>query len=73
MTTEHHHDKAVCVSEKCPCTHHQIIPLLIIVLGLLFLLANLQLVNYEIVTVLWPILLIVIGMVKIGDHKCKCC
>jgi hypothetical protein len=55
----------------CKCTHHKIVPACIILIGLAFLLAQWNILTSEAVAVIWPILLIVIGGVKMA--KCKCC
>ena len=55
----------------CKCTHHKLVPLCIALIGLAFLLLQLNVLAEATVGVVWPILLIVIGITKMA--KCKCC
>ena len=55
----------------CPCPHHKVGPLLIALIGLLFLLKALGYVAASTVDLAWPIALILIGLMKSG--MCKCC
>jgi len=57
--------------KMCKCTHHKIIPLCIALIGLAFLLAQINVLTAGAVAVIWPLLLIVIGVTKMV--KCKCC
>lgn len=57
----------------CGCNHHKIVPLAIILIGLDIVLQTLGIIGG-----MWPmlvigILLIVIGTVRLGSRKCKCC
>lgn len=58
---------------KCSCPHHKVVPLLIVLLGLLFLLEALNVVSVKITGIVWPILLILIGLQKMFAGLCKCC
>ncbi len=58
---------------NCKCPHHKMIPILIIVLGVLFLLGNLGKVSDQVVNIGWPILVLVAGLTKLSAGKCKCC
>jgi len=55
----------------CKCAHHKAVPVCIILIGLAFLLQTLNMMSAGAVAVIWPVLLIVIGAVKM--MKCKCC
>lgn len=55
----------------CKCSHHKAVPMCIILIGLSFLLARLNILTEAAVAMIWPILLIIIGFTKI--KKCKCC
>jgi len=58
----------------CKCPHHNVVPIMIILIGLTFLLGALNIVLTPwAVSVIWPILLIIIGGIKLGSKKCKCC
>jgi hypothetical protein len=58
---------------KCGCGHHKVIPILIIILGLAFLLAQVNVLTWAFVGVTWPILIIIAGCVKLMGSSCKCC
>jgi len=59
-----------CAS-KCKC--HKVIPLIVVLIGVTFLLGNLGYVSAQTVGIVWPILLIVLGMKKMCVGMCKCC
>ena len=55
----------------CKCKHHKLVPLCIALIGLVLLLGQLNILTAGAVGIIWPVLLIVIGVVKMV--KCKCC
>jgi len=55
---------------KCPC--RKVIPILIILLGVFFLLQNLGILSIQIVSIIWPIIIILIGLKKLFKGMCKC-
>ena len=55
----------------CKCPHHKAMPWLLILIGLDFLLGAMGVVSMGFVGVTWPILLIVVGIVKVV--RCNCC
>ena len=57
----------------CKCPHHKVVPVLVILFGLAFLLAALNVLTWGLVNVVWPILVIVAGFMKLTSGKCKCC
>ena len=57
--------------KNCACGHHKIVPVCLILIGLAFLLLQLNILTASAVAIIWPILLIVIGVKKL--MKCKCC
>jgi len=58
----------------CNCSHHKIVPTAIILLGLSFLLSSFNVAFFVSYTnIIWPILVIIIGVVKLGGKGCKCC
>ena len=59
--------------KTCGCAHHQMGPLLIVLIGVTFLLGALGYVSSAMVAVTWPILLILIGVMKMTRGMCKCC
>ena len=57
----------------CACPHHKVFPILIILLGLVFLLEALSILTPGFVAIVWPIIVIVAGGMKLMGKKCKCC
>lgn len=57
----------------CGCPHHKVGPLLIVLIGITFLLGALGYVSAGAVAVTWPILLILIGAMKMSKGMCGCC
>ena len=55
----------------CKCPHHKAVPVLIILIGLDFFLGAVSVLTWGFVNVSWPILLIVIGIIKLV--RCGCC
>ena len=55
----------------CKCNHHKLVPACIALIGLVFLLGQWDILTASAVALIWPILLIVIGVTKL--MKCKCC
>lgn len=58
----------------CGCACHNFTGILIILFGLTFLLGALGVISAYAVSIIWPILLILVGIV-VGFRKkiCKCC
>ena len=59
--------------KRCHCPHHGIIPLLIVLIGLTLLLSNLGKIDAGTASIIWPILLGLIGLQKMFNGFCKCC
>ncbi len=59
--------------KKCDCPHHKVVPVLTILFGLIFLLANWGVLTWSFVGWAWPVLVIIAGGTKLGENKCKCC
>lgn len=61
-------------TKDCACKCHKVGPLVIVLIGVTFLLGNLGYVSAQTVGIVWPILLIVLGLKKLGGAgMCKCC
>ncbi len=56
----------------CKCPHHKVVPAMIVLIGLLFLLNALGSLSSGMLAILWPLALIVIGLMKCCG-MCKCC
>ena len=57
----------------CKCPHHKMIPMLIFVIGLLFFLNAVGVVTANALAILWPIAVMLAGLMKMMKGKCKCC
>jgi len=63
------------MENMCKCNHHKTFPVLMILFGLTFLLGNWEILTPGAVNVIWPVLIMVAGFMKLGDKigMCKCC
>mgnify|MGYP001560885175 CR=1 FL=1 len=57
----------------CKCTHHKVVPVLIVLFGLTFLLGNLGILSGAIASIVWPSLIILGGLMKFSRGMCSCC
>lgn len=57
----------------CGCPHHKLVPLIIVIIGGAFLLQTLGVLTAATVSMVWPVGLILIGLVKLGGGMCGCC
>ena len=59
----------------CACHHHKVAPILVILFGLTFLLGTWGTLSWGTVHTVWPILVIIAGLMKLADKMgmCKCC
>jgi len=64
-------EKVVGKGMTCKCPHHKAMPWIIILIGLDFFLGAIGVLTSSFVSVTWPILVIVIGVVKLV--RCGCC
>ena len=58
---------------KCGCKCHGVVPLAIVLIGLDVLLGACGVMGDKTVTIIWSVLLIIIGIMKMAKGKCKCC
>lgn len=58
---------------KCGCPHHKIIPALVVLFGLMFLLQAVNVVSSETTAIVWPIIVIAVGLMKMAKGMCTCC
>ena len=63
------------MKNMCKCTHHKVIPVLVILFGITFLLGTWGTLDWSAVNVIWPVLVIVAGVMKWMERggMCKCC
>jgi hypothetical protein len=57
----------------CKCPHHKMLPLLVVLFGLNFLLGTLSVITMRTESIIWPIIVIVAGLMKMSGGACKCC
>jgi len=57
----------------CKCAHHHLAPLLIALIGVVFLAKAMNWIAAGTADVAWPILLIILGLHKMCSGLCKCC
>lgn len=70
---ENAENKAVCAAPGvCPCWHHKIMPVLVVLFGLTFLLQAFFILDEDTVAVIWPVLVVLGGIVKLIGGSCKC-
>ena len=58
---------------KCCCPCHKAVGVLILLIGLTFLLGALGVIGEHMVSLVWPVLLILLGLKKTFSGMCKCC
>jgi Domain of unknown function (DUF5668) len=58
---------------KCNCTHHKMKPILMVLFGLVFLLGTLDVLTSRTVSIVWPIIVILAGLMKLMGGRCGCC
>ena len=63
------------MENMCGCSHHKVVPVLVILFGLTFLLEALGFVTSGFVMIAWPVLVIAGGLMKLMSKSgmCKCC
>ncbi len=59
--------------DMCKCPHHKVVPALIVIVGLAFLLQRFGILSADAVGVIWPLALIVGGLMKAFGGNCSCC
>lgn len=59
----------------CKCPHHSVVSVLVVLFGLVFLLGFWGVMSWDTVNMIWPILVIAGGLMKLGEKwgMCKCC
>lgn len=57
----------------CACMHHKMVPLLIALIGINFILVNMGIYDEMMSSYIWPVLLTLIGVMKLTGGSCKCC
>ncbi len=58
----------------CKCTHHRVIPFLIVAFGVSFFMGFLGITSWDTVSILWPLLVVLGGLTMFIDKSemCKC-
>ena len=58
---------------NCRCPHHSLTWIFLSLLGLTIFLGNMGVIAEHTASVIWPVFLILIGLQKAIDKRCKCC
>ncbi|OGZ53598.1 MAG: hypothetical protein A3B25_00650 [Candidatus Ryanbacteria bacterium RIFCSPLOWO2_01_FULL_48_26] len=66
-------DQTQTQGKTCPCPHHKMTPILVVLIGVDFLLGAFNILTPETVQIIWPILVIIGGLTKLNEGRCKCC
>ena len=63
------------MQNTCKCPHHKVMPVLVILFGLTFLLGAWGTISKDTVNIVWPVLVMLAGVMKLGEQSrvCKCC
>lgn len=64
--------EAMLDKKRCNCAHHLIIPVFVALIGITFLLNNINLLGNREAGIIWPSLLTLIGIWSIISPRCKC-
>lgn len=56
----------------CDCSHHKILPAFLVLFGLSFLLAQLGVISQVMNGTIWPVLVILLGLMKLKSGSCSC-
>ena len=68
-----HHDMPMGQGKTCHCVHHKVGPILVIIVGLEFFFAEINVLTWGFVNVTWPILVVIWGIVMLSGRNCRCC
>lgn len=66
-------DNVTNTGRTCQCKHHSFVPGLVVLFGLTFLLEAFGSLSAGTVSVIWPILVILAGILKMTGRSCGCC
>jgi len=61
-----------CKPGVCPCGHHKIMPVLIVLFGLTFFLGALNILSSNAVAITWPVIIVLAGLAKLKGGMCGC-
>lgn len=59
--------------KMCRCTHHSVMPVLIVAFGLVFLLGAFDVLSAWAVSITWPVIVMIGGLTKMTARMCTCC
>ncbi|MEK9175382.1 MAG: hypothetical protein AAB795_02190 [Patescibacteria group bacterium] len=60
------------IEKHCKCHHHKVAPLLLVVLGIVFLLGSIGQISLQVIATSFSIIVIFVGLVKFVGGMCKC-
>jgi hypothetical protein len=73
MMTEEHREAAASACTPCRCTHHAVVPILAIIIGLEFFFAEIGVLTWGFVNVTWPLIVVIAGIAGLANRRCRCC
>lgn len=56
----------------CTCAHHKTMPAFLILIGLSFLLTHFNIISENLNAIVWPSLVVLLGLSKLRGGSCKC-
>ena len=58
----------------CKCSHHKFVPFLVVLFGVTFFMGFWGIISWDIVNLVWPVVIILAGMAMVIDRggMCKC-
>jgi hypothetical protein len=59
--------------KKCGCPCHKMGGVVVVLIGVIFLLGNLDIISSKIIGIIWPIFIILAGIKIMAKRMCKCC
>ena len=62
------------MQEICKCSHHNFMPFLVVLFGVTFSMGYWGIIGWDIVSVMWPVIVILLGLSLLVDKlgMCKC-
>ncbi|OGY68752.1 MAG: hypothetical protein A2586_01975 [Candidatus Harrisonbacteria bacterium RIFOXYD1_FULL_40_9] len=58
---------------KCGRSHHSFLGVLVVLFALTFLLGTFDVLTARTVSVVWPVLVGIYGVLKMRENRCSCC
>ena len=59
-------------TSHCNCSHHKVLPAFLILVGLSFLMTHFGVISTDTNSIIWPVLVILLGIAKLKGGSCSC-